>query len=78
MCVSSAGVCNYNLRRILAWMTAGFICSLDDRFSILYVVFDSATRTIAAQHGRIFFVRLTLEEALFFSIFKSRLLFFCV
>ena len=40
--------------------------------------FDSATRTIEAQHDRIFFVRLTLEEALFFSIFKSRLLFFCV
>ena len=39
---------------------------------------DSATRTIEAQHDRIFFVRLTLEEALFFYIIKSRLLFFCV
>ena len=28
--------------------------------------FDSATRTIEAQHDRIFFVGLTLEEALFF------------
>ena len=28
--------------------------------------FDSATRTIEAKHDRIFFVRLTLEEALFF------------
>ena len=28
--------------------------------------FDSATRTIEAQHDRIFFVGLTLAEALFF------------
>jgi hypothetical protein len=28
--------------------------------------FDSATRTIAAQHARIFFLALTLEQALSF------------
>ena len=40
--------------------------------------FDSATRTIEAQRDRSFFVGLTLEEALFISIIKSRLLFFCL
>jgi len=40
--------------------------------------FDSATRTIEAKRDRIFFVRLTLEEALFFYIIESRLLFFCL
>jgi hypothetical protein len=32
--------------------------------------FDSATRTIEAKHDRIFFVRLTVEEALFFFYFE--------
>ena len=33
--------------------------------------FDSATRTIEAKRDRIFFVRLTVEEALFFFLFWS-------